>query len=334
MDRGTFTISLDFELIWGTMDKAGVEKFAPACRAERDVVVDRLLDLFSRYGISATWCILGHLFLDNCDAEHLQIARPKHEWVSGDWFQNDPGTSEKRDPIFYGRELVEKIRRAPVPQEIGSHSFSHIIFGDPGCSVEAADTDLRECVNVASKEGIALRSFAYPRNRVGHRDALKRHGFVSYRGPEPSNYTSWPRPFARAMHFVEVIAASTPPVVTAQRDDLGLWDIPGSMIYFPMHGIRAAIPVSRRVKRAIRGLDAAAAQKKIFHLWFHPTNLADHTDALFEGLEEILRHAKQLEERGLLEIATMGEIAEQANIAPRPAKRGEGGRRPGEGLRK
>lgn len=315
MERGVFTISLDFELIWGTMDKAGVEKFAPACRVEREVVIDRLLDLFSRYGVSATWCILGHLFLDACDRRHEEIVRPKHAWFASDWFQNDPGTNEQRDPIFYGRELVEKIRSASVPQEIGSHSFSHIIFGDQGCSAEAADTDLQECVNVAALAGLQLKSFAYPRNRVGHRDALKRHGFVSYRGPEPTKYDRWPRPAARAMHFAEVIAAATPPVVSPRRDDLGLWDIPGSMIYFPMHGIRAVIPVSRRVKRALRGLDAAAAQKKIFHLWFHPTNLADHTNALFDGLEEIIRYAKGLEKRGLLEIATMGDVAERADAA-------------------
>ena len=114
------------------------------------------------------------------------------------------------------------------------------------------------------------------------------------------------------MNFVDVIAASTPPVVLPRRDEHGLWDIPGSMIYFPMHGIRAAIPVSRRVSRAVKGLNAAAEQKKIFHLWFHPTNLADHTDELFDGLERILAHAKRLAESGRLEIATMGDIAARA----------------------
>jgi hypothetical protein len=87
------------------------------------------------------------------------------------------------------------------------------------------------------------------------------------------------------------------------------------MIYFPMHGVRSLIPVSRRVSRAIKGLEAAAAQRKIFHLWFHPTNLADHTDTMFEGLEAILRHAKRLEDEGRLEIATMGEIAERSQRA-------------------
>lgn len=317
LDRGVLMISLDFELIWGTMDKAGVERFAPACRVEREVVIQRLLDLFCRYNVSATWCILGHLFLDGCTCAdgkaHPSIVRPRHEWVDGDWFDNDPCTSEAADPIFYGRSLVRKIMDAPVRQEVGSHSFSHVIFGDAGCSTATADTELRACVDAARDLGVELRSFAFPRNQVGHRDLLRRHGFTVYRGPEPAAHSTMPlpRPVKRALHFLEFIAATTPPVVSPVRDEHGLWDIPGSMIYFPMHGVRAAIPVSRRVRRAVKGLDAAAAQSKIFHLWFHPTNLADHTDALFEGLEAILDHARTLSQRGSLRIAPMRTIAEE-----------------------
>ena len=32
---GAFTLSLDFELIWGTLDKAGPDGFAYACAIER-----------------------------------------------------------------------------------------------------------------------------------------------------------------------------------------------------------------------------------------------------------------------------------------------------------
>ncbi len=316
LDRGVMMISLDFELIWGTMDRAGVSRFASACQRERDVVIDRLLDLFTRNGVSATWCILGHLFLDNCQVDggrkHPEIVRPNHAWFPGDWFENDPASSEKDAPIFYGRSLVRKIMAAGVPQEIGCHSFSHVIFGDEGCSRAVAESELRACLEAAKSTSVELRSFAFPRNRVGHRSALKQHGFIAYRGPEPSWFGSLPRPLARAMHLLEVVAAKEPPVVVPRLDDEGLWDIPGSMIYFPMHGVRALIPVSWRVKRAIKGLDAAVANRKIFHLWFHPTNLAEHMDAMFKGLEEIILYAKALEREGRLEIASMGDIADRS----------------------
>ena len=315
LDQGIFTLSLDFELIWGTMDRAGVDRFAEACRVERDVVIERLLELLCRYEISATWCVLGHLFLDRCHYEtngrkHPDIVRPTHSWMNEDWFKNDPVSDETAAPNFYGRSLVEKIRRAPVRQEIGSHSFSHIIFGDPGCTREAAESDLRACVVAARQAGVTLQSFAFPRNSVGHRDLLKKYGFRSYRGPEPRWYasTSAPRLMRRLAHFFSVAAAGAPPVVEPRRDEYGLWNIAGSMMYFPMHGVRAAIPVSQRVKRAISGLERAARERKVFHLWFHPTNLADHTDQLFNGLENIFKRAATLARGGSLRIAPMADV--------------------------
>ena len=151
-----FTLSLDFELIWGTLDR-GPDAFREACERERAVVVDRLLALLAEFEISATWCILGHLFLDACAPQdgrkHPEIVPPRHEGI-GDWFEHDPCGTEESDPIFYGKSLVDRILACPVPQEIGCHSFSHPMFGDPGCSRETASTELAECVRLAGERGL------------------------------------------------------------------------------------------------------------------------------------------------------------------------------------
>ena len=64
--RGVFTLSLDFELIWGTLDLFGPQAFRRVCEIERHLVIDRLLSLLEEFELPATWCILGHLFLDSC----------------------------------------------------------------------------------------------------------------------------------------------------------------------------------------------------------------------------------------------------------------------------
>ena len=214
LDRGVFTISLDFELIWGTLDR-GVNTFRAACELEREVVVDRLLALLTEYEISATWCTLGHLFLESCapvdGRKHPEIVPPAHEGIA-DWFEHDPSGTEQSDPIFYGKMLVDRVLGCPVPQEIGSHSFSHPRFGEPGCSRETADTELTECVRLARERGLELRSFAFPRNRVGHLDVLREHGFTAYRGPDPAWYEGgrWPRPVKRLGHVADVVLARRP----------------------------------------------------------------------------------------------------------------------------
>src|SRR5262245_44039861 len=97
LERGVFTISLDFELIWGTLDLFGPGRFRRACEDERPAVV-RLLELFAEYEVPATWCVLGHLFLGSCEAggcKHPEIVRPSHAWCREDWFHHDPCGSEE-----------------------------------------------------------------------------------------------------------------------------------------------------------------------------------------------------------------------------------------------
>jgi peptidoglycan/xylan/chitin deacetylase (PgdA/CDA1 family) len=316
-----FTISLDFELIWGTLDLFGTRGFDRAVRAERDLV-PRLLDLFVEFRVPATWCVLGHLFLAGCRAvdgiKHPEIVRPRHAWHPHDWFEHDPCGTEETHPLFYGRSLIERIRACPVPQEIGCHSFSHVILGDPGCSAATAESEVAECVRLAHDMGIELRSFAFPRNSVGHLEVLRRHGFRVFRGPEPARLSArpWNNALKRLSHLWAVLRAAEPPTVLPVRSASGLWDVPGSMIYFPMHGFRRHIPLGLRVKRAVKGLEAAARARRVFHLWFHPTNLADQPDRMFAGLRAILEHAARLTDRGDLCVLPMGEVVPAAQPSP------------------
>jgi peptidoglycan/xylan/chitin deacetylase (PgdA/CDA1 family) len=326
LERAAFVISLDFELIWGTLDVAGPDGFRQRCEIERREVVDRLLALFVEFEMPATWLIVGHLFLDRCDGraggKHPDIVRPSHAWSPGDWFAYDPDGTEADAPIFLGRSLVEKIRRCPVPQEIGSHSFSHVIFGDAGCSKATARSDVAASVAAAREIGLRLRSFAFPRNEVGHLDVLAEHGFTCFRGPEPRWYHAdgIPGVVARLGHLADVLRAAQPPVVMPRRAAHGLVDVPGSMVFFPAHGVRRFVPMSRRVTRALRGLEAAVREGRIFHLWMHPTNMADEMDAMFAALRRVIRRAAELRDRGHLDTLTMGLIADlvtgDARVAP------------------
>jgi len=146
---------------------------------------------------------------------------------------------------------------------------------------------------------------------VGHVEVLKEYGFDCYRGPESEQYvgSNLPHLFKRLGNLWDVVIAAKPPTVLPEYTEAQLWNIPGSMIYFPMHGLRRYIPVSRRVKRAIKGLNAAAEERRVFHLWFHPTNFADETEAMFGGLRQILERASLLRDRDELKISSMSEVA-------------------------
>ena len=304
LSRGIFTISLDFELIWGTLDKPKHRHFRRLCAIEREEVVDRLLALLGQYGVSASWCTVGQLFLRD---EHDAGARM-------------PAGGDPR--IFFGRDLIEKIRDCAVPQEIGSHSFTHRIFNDPRCTRAVADQELSECVRVAEEMGLRMTSFVFPRNRIAHVDLLAKHGFTAYRGQDPHWYerTAKRRWYHRAGHLLDIFCATSPGVALPVWHEEGIWEIPGSMLFTPSHGIRRVVPARARVRRAVRGLHAAADSKKIFHLWFHPTDLVVRKDAMLEAFRRILEVASELRERGRIEILPMSGVAELMNQPPQPVR--------------
>jgi hypothetical protein len=159
-----------------------------------------------------------------------------------------------------------------------------------------------------------MKSFIFPRNLVGHLDVLKQYGFACYRGPEPHWYAGQGRAIRRLGHLLEILAAKTPPAVMPSEES-GMWNIPGSMLYTPSHGSRRYLPVWMRVLRAQRGLDNAVRRGQIFHLWFHPTDLAGRVDAMIGGLRKIFEHAARLRESGQLMVCPMRDLVPSSEFA-------------------
>ncbi|NOY26870.1 MAG: hypothetical protein GXP62_13445 [Oligoflexia bacterium] len=321
-DGGVFVLSLDFELVWGSRDLyADIEPLAKMARLTRDRIFQELLGMLDDNGIIATWATIGHLFLDHASAVdgvlHPDIVPPDHGPQRGAWFDGVPEGSEAEHPEFYGRSLVLQLRDAG--QEIGSHSFSHPVFGGPGSSWECAETEVSRCVAEAEKLDIKLESFVFPRNIPGQLDVLARHGFTCWRGSELTGYGRWPLPstLMRGAHLAQVALASCPPTVVPWRDPSGLWCIPASASLLSMDGARRLIPVARRVKRCVRGLDRAVSTGQIFHLYLHPINLASSPRRMLDGLAQILMHAVRLRDAGRLEILPMAQVAARAEALVR-----------------
>lgn len=317
--KPTFVLSIDEELIWGSFDLATEAEFAAQYPDLRGTARE-LLNLLCEFEVSATWAVVGHLFLRSCERgddgrAHPELVRPRFHWHGRDWFADDPCSDRISRPMWYGEDIVEMLLSTRIPQEIGSHSFSHLVYGDPGCSAEAAASDLNACLEAARRRGISLTSFVFPRNVEGHHDLLKQAGFTCYRGDDPTWFRPLPSVARRAAHFLDQSLALTPPVHIPEERLPGLWNIPGSMILLPRTGPRRLISVAARVAKAKRGIARAIREEKLFHLWFHPFNLAADRAAMFSALRAILEEAARCRDEGALSIATMAEAAQRAVIS-------------------
>lgn len=314
LTKGIFTISIDTEMAWGTFDHGGEKTYKKAYEAYRDII-DELLDLFHHFDVSATWAIVGHLFLDACRHQngniHPQIVRPNYNWYPHDWYSKDPGTNIHQDSFWYGRDLVLKIRSFVPKQEIASHSFGHIVFSDKGCSRAAAETDIAMCVDTAKNMGIDLKSFVFPRNAPGHLDILVKYGFSVYRThPDMKNVTDVrPSLYKRGVGLLKDAIPLSPPVYVLPSPEMqGLRQIPASMHFRYALGLSRIVMPTMRYWKAKLGLKKAATEKKLFHLWFHPMNFYWHRKQLFKELKQILTCASEWRADNRLDVLPMEEL--------------------------
>lgn len=312
LEKGVFIISLDTELAWGTRN---LEKYGGHYQKTREAI-DRLLNLFAKYDIKATWAVVGHLFLDECKkvdgVVHPKIVRPQYKDLKGDWFNIDPASNINIAPEWYGKDIVEKIINCKAKQEIGCYTFSHIDVSKEGCSEECFGSELDECKKMASDFGLQLTSFVYPRNRVALIDVLKDKGFLCYRDRDDDWFKNSEERLRRLAHAVDNYLC-LPVKATTPKKTNGIWSLPGSYFYIHKDGWAKFIPISFRVRKAKTGIDSAISNKQIFHLWFHPFNLASDPDGLIYGLEKIFIYFKKMKAEGLIENMTMGEMANYLN---------------------
>jgi peptidoglycan/xylan/chitin deacetylase (PgdA/CDA1 family) len=321
LGRGALIVSLDLELAWGTFDLWGPgatdipRPLAEIFLQTREVVIDALLDLFRQHDVPATWAVVGHLFLDHCEpvngVKHPDMPRPTHGWFKGDWYARDPASTVEADPIWYGRDIVKKIIRAEPRQEIGCHSFSHVIFGDEGCSEEVAESEVRKCVALARDLGIELRSLVFPRSQEGHHEILSKYGFSCYRTPRPGWFGALGGRARGLARLVNDLFGLSPPCAVVKKQPTGLWSMSASAYYRSVVGAGRFVPIRSRVRQCVKGIDKAIDTKGVFHLCLHPWNLAVETERLIEGLRRVLRYAAEARLEGRLDLLSMGQLAER-----------------------
>jgi len=322
---GLFVLSLDTELAWGTFDERAFPRYRPHLERARGEI-RRLLNLLEHYEISATWAFVGHLFLNQCERQepggdpHPDVLTPQYAWYPYHWHAADPGSDRVADPHWYGDDILDAVLAARPYQEIGCHTFSHIIMNDPAVTPAVVRSQLSKCLRLAAERDLQLRSFVFPRNEVAHLPVLSELGFSSYRGTQTSWYASFPGYLRPACHFVDRLLGLPPPTYPYPTiDSHGLVNVPASMFFMPPDGIRRLIPGWSRVRQAIAGLRRAAQRGELFHLWFHPWNLGSSPDMVL-WLEKVFQTVSAMRARGELRVVTMGELA--AEILMRTDRQG------------
>lgn len=315
MKKGALCISLDFEKFWGMHDVMPLNVLENRL-IQVDEVVDRLLDLFEKYEIHATWATVG--LLNFPDLESLKsFVKDKHIPYQQPDFSPYPLTKfhieEYATMAYLGLDSIQKIRTTEG-QELASHTFSHYYVLEKGPKIGDFKSDLADFKQMFPEDEIT--SIVFPRNQVqtSHLEACSHQAYTAYRGNQESlfwknsDYYSESK-WKKIGRFADAYFNLSQTAIYAW-DELdkegGLLNIPASRFFRPHSGYASL--EKRKVKRIISELKQAAQSNKIYHLWWHPHNFADQMDAHFEQLETILKVVRSLKKSDEFESLNMHEI--------------------------
>lgn len=308
LSPGYFILSLDTELSVGffDLDDERNARFSSDGKAERKAIRS-VLSLCEKYDIAATWAITGFIFYQRNETPQ---PCPLKNWQEE--IKRYRAAYDTSSPLCYGADIVQEILDNPQKKEIGFHGYTHRPF--PSLDAAEAQFELEEWKRLAARLQLSGTSVVFPRNAIAHLDQVKDAGFLCYRGhdriPRPSEIF----PILEVLdHLFPISKLPVYEINASAIDSRGLVNLPGSqhLFYDNLSVEKTLVSLGlhkRRLKRILKGIETAATEGKMIHLWAHPWEF--RSAVAIEILENILSYVNQFYPQGNLRSVTMTEMAQ------------------------
>ncbi len=293
--HGNFIISLDFELYWGMRDVQTLDSYKEHIRNVH-IVIPKLLELFKKYEIHATWAIVGFLF-NNSKDELIQKFPGELPIYSGKQFDpyNYILNNDLPKEYHFAPACINAIKNTPY-QEIGTHTYSHYYTLEEGQTYQQFKSDLKTAISMQVPTGQSCRSIVFPRNQYDaeHLKIIKSLNINFYRG----NQKFWlynPRPFYKENYLLRLIRLADAYInisgyntffSQSTNENLSI-NVRASRFLRPYtHKLRSI--ENLRFRRIQRSMRHAAKYNENYHLWWHPHNFGKNIEKNLDFLERIL----------------------------------------------
>mgnify|MGYP001337314609 FL=1 len=313
---GIFTVSLDFERIWGVLDvnPQGYDANIDGV----DNAIERLLDTFNEYGIHSTWATVGLLFCKDVDElnNNLPDKIPHYDSALLNAYKYINEHASPNQLKHFSPEVILKISKV-TGQEIGTHTFSHYYCSEKGQSIDEFDCDIESAVKIAKKFDLDINSLVFPRNQysVEYLEVLKKYNITSYRGnQEYWVYRDGSKPddgyLKRAIRLLDSYINISGHNCYSFKELSNTFPYNISSSYF-LRPFSNKLKYFDRLKekRILDSMTHAAKNNLVFHLWWHPHNFGTNLGKNMSFLLKIMQHYKKLENKYGMTSLNMGEIS-------------------------
>lgn len=336
--KGTFVVSLDFELHWGGFEKwplEGDRRELDNNEAPRNQyflntrnVIPKMLALFRAYEIHVTWAAVGMLLHDSkqgllANAPSLRPTYGVPELSAYHYIETvGIGADEINDPFHFAPSLVKQIIATPN-QELGTHTFAHYYCNEAGQTLDQFREDLRAAQRVARNYGKTLRSLVFPRNQFND-DYLKvcfEEGISSVRS-NPIDWfwnigstlkeSYWKRLNRGVDAYFPMGRSNDYSINSLQVRNSFPVCIPASRLLRP-YNPRELFLNQVKVATVKAEMTRAAQRGNVYHLWWHPHNFGNYPEQSLRHLEEILLTFAKLRETTGMRSQNMQEVAQSVS---------------------
>lgn len=319
-DRGgRLVISLDFEMCWGMADVAKISELAPVMQRVHSVV-PRLVALFEKYGIHATWATVGALMAkDRAEfLRYLPTDIPAQTRLILEKTGLMPEDNKKMCPreILFAPELVELVSNSEG-QEIATHTYSHYYCNRKESKPSEFSAEIESALNLAADKGLAVESAVFPRNQVADEfiSAMCEVKKLAFRG----NENSWINSLQAKKPKLGTLLWYIDNYIPLQRRtsyklseifDRGILNIRNSRFFKPF---RPKYKFAEKLKlfHYKREMLRAAKKGEIYHMYWHPHNFALDTEINFAQMEELLEYYARVCKKYGMKSRNMREVAEE-----------------------
>ena len=304
MTDASFVISLDCEGKWGMADHIGPNHDAVLTTSNLEIAYRRILALFARYEIPATFAFVMAFTLSPSEWRKFDDLFKDVELENGNWLHHfRRQLANGNHDGWFAPGTLQMVQEAEL-HEIGCHGFSHLPIGDSGVDTETANGELRSAGIVAKAKGISLQTFIYPRGLIAHTDALISNGYVGYRE------SLYPRGgLSRQIGALgELYPYGVSQSHTIANDTLQ--PIPSGYFLNWRSGLRRLVPPALTVSRWRNIVDHAIRTESVAHLWLHPHNILTGPGT-FETLEDILKYVAKRRDQGKIQVVTQLEYCKR-----------------------
>lgn len=305
MQTAKFVLSLDFELHWGVFDTYG-DNYDERILGAR-VAIPKILELFKRYDINATWATVGLLFNESIDdyKKYKPKLIPSYNDQNLNAYNIPLGVNEHCDKRHYSFSLIQQIREC-AGQELGSHSYSHYYCQSEGQTIEEFADDIRSAVGIAQdKLGLKMKSFVFPKNMVNkeYLEVLKQNSFSIYRESPARKFKH--NFLEKIFRFLNSYFRLSKYEIDEVIDHDGIKSINGSRFLRPY---KSRILNHLMLKRIEGEMSFVAKKGSIYHLWWHPHNFGKNLDENLNNLERILTTYSALNEKYGMRSVRMADL--------------------------